>query len=101
MALFSFYNQRKPRQFDHKPIYWDQRKEASEARMSRIKREMGMEEPLEDYRPNIKGTFVEGTSHLKKSQMRGDTSSSRISRTIKLAVAAIVLIVLFKYMFLS
>ena len=23
MALFSFYNMRKPRQFDHKPIYWD------------------------------------------------------------------------------
>ena len=27
MALFSFYNMRKPRQFDHKPIYWDPHKE--------------------------------------------------------------------------
>lgn len=28
MALFSFYNTRKPRQFNHKPIYWDPHKEA-------------------------------------------------------------------------
>ena len=26
MALFSFYNVRKPRQFNHKPIYWDPHK---------------------------------------------------------------------------
>ena len=26
MALFSFYNMRKPRQYDHKPIYWDPHK---------------------------------------------------------------------------
>lgn len=32
MALFSFYNMRKPRQFDHKPIYWDPHKEALEER---------------------------------------------------------------------
>ena len=29
MALFSFYNVRKPRQFDHKPIYWDPHKAVS------------------------------------------------------------------------
>lgn len=100
MALFSFYNQRKPRQFDHKPLYWDPRKEASEARISRIKREMGLEESLEEYRPNVKGTFVEGTSHLKKSQMKGDTANTRVSRIIKLAVAAVLLIILFKYLFM-
>ena len=33
MALFSFYNVRKPRQFDHKPIYWDPHKEAMEDRI--------------------------------------------------------------------
>lgn len=65
MAFFSFYNMRKPRQFDHKPIYWDPRKEALEERISKVKREMGIEEPLEEYKPHIKGTFIEGTSHLK------------------------------------
>ena len=63
MALFSFYNMRKPRQFDHKPIYWDPHKEALEERISKVKREMGVEEPLEEYKPHIKGTFIEGTSH--------------------------------------
>ena len=48
MALFSFYNMRKPRQFDHKPIYWDPHKEALEERISKVKREMGVEEPLEE-----------------------------------------------------
>lgn len=43
MALFSFYNMRKPRQFDHKPIYWDPHKEALEERISKVKREMGVE----------------------------------------------------------
>ena len=72
MALFSFYNMRKPRQFDHKPIYWDPHKEALEERISKVKREMGVEEPLEEYKPHIKGTFIEGTSHLKKSVGRGE-----------------------------
>ena len=43
MALFSFYHMRKPRQFEHKPIYWDPHKEALEERVSKIKREMGIE----------------------------------------------------------
>lgn len=43
MALFSFYNMRKPRQYDHKPIYWDPHKEALEERISKVKREMGVE----------------------------------------------------------
>ena len=42
MALFSFYHMRKPRQFEHKPIYWDPHKEALEERVSKIKREMGI-----------------------------------------------------------
>ena len=39
MALFSFYNVRKPRQFNHKPIYWDPHKEAMEERVRKMKRE--------------------------------------------------------------
>ena len=44
MALFSFYNVRKPRQFNHKPIYWDPHKEAMEERVRKMKREMGMKQ---------------------------------------------------------
>ena len=38
MALFSFYNVRKPRQFNHKPIYWDPHKEAMEERVRKSRR---------------------------------------------------------------
>ena len=102
MALFSFYNVRKPRQFEHKPIYWDPHKEAMEERVQKIKREIGMEEEdLTQYRPHIKGTFVEGTSHLKKSLDKGDDNRVRKYRNIKLIVAVVVLAVLYWYLFLQ
>ena len=82
MALFSFYNMRKPRQFDHKPIYWDPHKD-----------------PLEEYKPHIKGTFIEGTSHLKKSVGRGEDSRARRYKNVKLAVALAVLAAFFWYLF--
>ncbi|SEG08494.1 MULTISPECIES: hypothetical protein [Parabacteroides] len=99
MALFSFYNVRKPRQFEHKPIYWDPHREAMQERVSKIKREMGMEEPLEEYKPQIKGSFVEGTSHLKKSMDKGVDSRSLKYRNVKLLVALAVLAALFWFLF--
>ena len=101
MALFSFYNTRKPRQFNHKPIYWDPHKEAMEERVRKIKREIGMDESLEEYKPQIKGTFIEGTSHLKKSDDRGDNERSRTYKNVKLLVALAVLGALFWYLFWS
>lgn len=99
MALFSFYNVRKPRQFEHKPIYWDPHKEALIDREHKIKREMGLEELTEDYKPQIKGTFIEGTSHLKKSIDLGNDSRSRKYKNVKLLVAAVVLGALFWFLF--
>lgn len=101
MALFSFYNVRKPRQYNHKPIYWDPHKEALEERVRKVKREMGMEESLEEYKPQIKGTFIEGTSHLKKSHERGDNHRSRTYKNVKLLIALAVLAVLFWFLFWS
>lgn len=99
MALFSFYNVRKPRQFEHKPIYWDPHREAMQERVSKIKREMGMEEPLVEYKPQIKGTFVEGTSHLKKSKDKGMDSRILKYRNVKLLLAVAVLAALFWFLF--
>lgn len=101
MALFSFYNVRKPRQFSHKPIYWDPHREAMEERVRKVKREIGMEESLEEYKPQIKGTFIEGTSHLKKSLDRGDNVRNRTYKNVKLIVALAVLAALFWYLFWS
>ncbi|WP_459187529.1 hypothetical protein ACGE0T_15575 [Parabacteroides sp. APC149_11_2_Y6] len=101
MALFSFYNVRKPRQYEHKPIYWDPHKEAMEKRIQAVKQEMGLEVPEEEYKPSIKGTFIEGTSHLKKSHDRGNDSRSRTYKNVKLLLVLGVLGVLFWYLFIS
>ena len=101
MAIFSFYNMRKPRQYNHKPIYWDPRKEALAERVRKVEIEMGVsEEKMEDYKPNIKGTFIEGTSHLKKSRAKGYTERSRINNNMRLLLIIIVLIVLFWYFYM-
>ena len=102
MALFSFYNVRKPRQFNHKPIYWDPRREALDERIRKVEIEMGVrEEELGDYKPHIKGTFIEGMSHLKKSRARGDDMRTRISKNMRLLLFLSVLAVLFWYFFLK
>lgn len=98
MAFFSFYNVRKPRKFHHHPIYWDPRKEELEERTRKIRREMGLEKVDENYKPQIKGTFVEGTTHLKRRRDKGETPRSRTYRNVKLAVALAVLLVILWYL---
>jgi hypothetical protein len=102
MALFSFYNVRKPRQYEHKPIYWDPHKEAMEDRIRKVKREMGMDEDLtvEDYKAEIKGSFIEGTSHLKKSRDKGHDSRSRSYKNMKLLLAVAILAAILWYLFM-
>jgi hypothetical protein len=102
MALFSFYSLRRPRQFDHKPIYWNPRKEALDDRVRKVKREMGvLEEEPEDYKPSIKGSFIEGTSHLKKSKSKGEDVGTRLYQNTRLALILAVLGVIFWYLFLK
>lgn len=91
MAIFSFFNSRRPRQYEHKPIYWDPQKELSEERERRIKREMGLEDDLSEYKPAIKGTFVEGTTHLKKSVDSGADANERKYKNVRLAAILIIL----------
>lgn len=99
MGMFSFYNVRKPRQYEHKPIYWNPHKEALDKRIHDVKREMGLEIPDVEYKPNIKGTFVEGTSHLKKSRDKGDDVRGRTYKNVKLLLAAAILGGLLWYLF--
>lgn len=99
MALFSFYNVRKPRKFNHQPIYWDPRKEQLEERTRKIRREMGLEKIDENYKPQIKGTFVEGTTHLKRRVDNGETPRGRTYRNMKLILALVLLIALLWFLF--
>lgn len=40
MGIQTFFKQRRPRQFEHKLIYWDPRKEELAKRVARIRQEM-------------------------------------------------------------
>lgn len=99
--MFKFNSVRKPRQFDHKPIYWDPEKDKQEERERRVKREMGIDETLDEYKPMIKGSFTEGTTHLKKSVDRGDDTNSRKYKNVKLAATLIILALLGWFVFLK
>lgn len=93
-----FFNIRKPRKFEHKPIYLDPDKEALQKRVERIKRELGMTDGR-DFRNEIKGSFFEQTKHLK--QRGASTEKSNSDRNIKLAVAMVCLIILFCFLFMG
>ena len=68
MGMFSV---REPRHIEHKYIYYDERKERLAKIEERAKRELGML-PEEEYNPeNIRGKFVEGTTHLKRRLENG------------------------------
>ena len=102
MALFSFYNVRKPRQYEHKPIYFDPRKEALEKRIHKMKMEMGVEETdYEQYKAAVKGSFVEGTSHLKKSRDKGDDARNRVYKNMRLILLLIIAAIAYWYFFMK
>ena len=100
MAILPFYNMRKPRKFDHKPIYYDPRKEALQERIRKVEIEMGVRQEEEDYKPAIKGTFIEGMTHLRKSRARGDDSSTREAKNMRLLLILALLLALLWFFFL-
>ena len=101
MGMFSFYNMRKPRQYDHKPIYYDARKEALENRIHKVKMEMGVvEADNEKYKEAIRGSFIEQSSHLKKNRDRGDDIRKRGNRSMRLVFILVLLGLVFWFFYL-
>ena len=102
MAVFSFYSTRKPRQYDHKPIYFDPRKEALEKRIHKVKMELGVEEvDPEQYKEAVKGSFIEGTSHLKKSRGKGDDVRNRLYKNMRLILLLVLMAIAYWYFFVK
>ena len=62
---------RKPRGFNHQYIYVDERKEKLTKMEEDAKRDLGML-PEKEFSPeDIKGKFVEATTHLKRRKQSG------------------------------
>lgn len=64
------FNVRKPRGFHHTYIYVDERKEKLQKMEEDAKRELGILPPKEFKPEDIRGKFVEGTTHLKRRKER-------------------------------
>ena len=102
MGVLSFFNSRKPRQFYHQPIYFDPRKEALEKRIHKVKVDLGIEEANDELRKDaIRGSFIEGTTHLRKSKNKGVEMSDRTSRNMRLLLILALLAFAFWFFFLK
>ncbi len=84
------FTTRRPRGFHHTYIYVDERKEKLAKIEERAKRELGMLPPKEFDPEDIRGKFVEGTTHLKRRKESGRKPAS--------PAVLIVLIVLLLYL---
>ena len=65
------FKMEKPRRFNHQYIYVDERKEKLQKLEEKAKRELGMLPPKEFSPEDIRGKFIEGTTHLKRRKESG------------------------------
>lgn len=66
-----FFKANKPRRFNHRYIYYDERKEKLAKMEEQAKRDLGML-PEKEFNPeDIRGKFIEGTTHLKRRKQSG------------------------------
>lgn len=95
--MANIFSTRKPRRFSRQPYFSDPRKDALEARIRKVKRELGQLDDS-DYKPeeSIRGSFVEGTTHLRRRKDSEETSSG--NRYVKIAVWLIVMIALLYFL---
>ncbi len=92
--MFFFYNNKKPRQFNYKPILFNPEKDEFNERVHKVKKEMGVIEDTE-YKSTIKGEFIRNTEHLRRKVNKEESSGKpNTSRNIKLIIFLVVLIVI-------
>ena len=71
-----FNSMRKPRGFNHQYIYVDERKEKLAKMEEKARRDLGML-PEKEFNPeDIRGKFIEGTTHLKRRKASGRKPAS-------------------------
>ena len=85
------FNIREPRRFEHKYIYYDERKEKLAKIEENAKRELGMLPPEEFNPESIRGKFVEGTKHLKR---RKESGGPRISFPVAIVLIFLLILLL-------
>ena len=99
--MFFFYNNRRPRQFNYKPILFDPDKDEFNERVLKVKKEMGVVEDTE-FKPTIRGEFIRNTSHVRrKINKEGSTGKSNTKRNITLTIFLVVLILVGYFLYFT
>jgi len=88
------FSTRKPRAYHHNYIYYDPRKERLAKMEENAKRELGILPPKEFSPEDIRGKFVEATTHLKR---RKESKRKPLSNGV-LVMIIIALILLAKWL---
>lgn len=90
--MISFFKQRKPRPYFHKPIYSDERKQRLMAMEEKAKVELGMETPHEVKPEDFRGAF----SH--QSNMRRRKNGASLLGSMPTAIMVVLIASLFLLM---
>lgn len=91
----NFFKMSKPRGYQHKYIYYDERKEKLAKIEENAKRELGLL-PSKDFSPeDIRGKFVGATKHLKR---RKENGRKPLSYGV-LIIIIVLLLLLMKYLY--
>lgn len=99
--MFFFYNNRKPRKFNYKPILFNPEKDEFNERVHKIKKEMGVIEDTE-YKPTIKGEFIRNTDHVRrKINKEGGSGKSNAKRNTTLILFLVLLIVITYFLYFT
>jgi len=96
----SIFTVEKPRRFERKPYFSNERKEYLEKRRRIVLQEEGLL-PMSELSGEdlIKGKFLEGTTHLKRRmEQDADETNPKQKRLQKLLLWSIILIVLFVWL---
>ena len=91
----NFFKMNKPRGYQHKYIYYDERKEKLAKIEENAKRELGLLPPKEFSPEDIRGKFVGATKHLKR---RKESGRKPLSYGV-LIMIIVFLLLLMKYLY--
>ena len=91
----NFFKMNKPRGYQHKYIYYDERKEKLTKIEENAKRELGLLPPKEFSPEDIRGKFVGATKHLKR---RKESGRKPLSYGV-LIMIIVFLLLLMKYLY--
>ena len=74
------YRPRQPRNFNHKPIYWDPKKEQLQRRIEQIRRELEAAEGSDTEAHTDSSTACDDTDRARKEQVEADYGSGEAFR---------------------